>query len=58
MRRLVFHHLDISDTARRTLDSGVTWFGWRVPTLVEVAMVLVLGLAIMAVAVFRFTRTE
>ena len=58
MRRLVFNHLDISETAQRTLDSGVTWFGWRVPTLVEVAMVLVLGLAIMAVAVFRFTRTE
>jgi ABC-2 type transport system permease protein len=58
MRRLVFNHLDISETARRTLDSGVTWFGWRVPTLVEVEMVLVLGLAIMSVAIFRFTRTE
>jgi ABC-2 type transport system permease protein len=58
MRRLVFDHLDISEAARRTLDSGVTWFGWRVPTLVELGMVLALGLAMMAVAIFQFSRTE
>jgi ABC-2 type transport system permease protein len=36
----------------------VTWWGWRVPTLLEVAMVLLLGLAMMALAVRRFSRTE
>jgi ABC-2 type transport system permease protein len=58
MRRLVFNHLDISEAARRTLDPGVTWFGWRVPSLVEVGIVLALGLVMMAVAIFQFTRTE
>src|SRR4051795_2481399 len=29
MRRLVFHHLDISPAARLALDPGVTWWGWR-----------------------------
>jgi ABC-2 type transport system permease protein len=58
MRRLVFDHLDVSEAARLTLDSGITWFGWRVPTLVEVGIVLALGLAMMAVAIFQFTRTE
>ena len=58
MRRLVFNHLDISEAARHTLDPGVTWFGWRVPSLVEVGIVLALGLAMMAVAIFQFTRTE
>jgi ABC-2 type transport system permease protein len=58
MRRLVFNHLDISEAARRTLDSGVTWFGWRVPTLVELGIVLVLGLAMMAVAILQFSQTE
>jgi ABC-2 type transport system permease protein len=59
MRRLVFDHLDISETARRALaDPGVTWWGWRVPTLVEVGFVLALGLAMLATAVYRFTRTE
>jgi ABC-2 type transport system permease protein len=58
MRRLVFNHIDISEAARRTLDPGVTWFGWRVPTGLEIAMVLVLGLAMMGVAIWQFSRTE
>ena len=58
MRRLVFDHLDVSATARQTLDAGVTWFGWRVPTLLEVGIVLAVGLAMMSIAVFQFTRTE
>lgn len=58
MRRLVFARIDASDAARRTLDAGVTWFGWRVPTLVEMGIVLALGVALLAVAIVRFTRTE
>jgi ABC-2 type transport system permease protein len=58
MRRLVFNHLDISEAARSALDPGVTWFGWRVPTLVELGIVLALGLAMTAVAILRFSRTE
>jgi ABC-2 type transport system permease protein len=58
MRHLVFSHLDVSETARRTLDPGVTWFGWQVPSLVEVGVVLVLGLAMMGVAIRRFSRTD
>src|SRR5688500_17208471 len=55
MRHLVFDRLDVSEAARRVLDPGVTWFGWPVPPLVEVAMVLVLGVAMMALAVWRFS---
>ena len=58
MRRLVFDRLDISDAARGTLAPGVAWWGWRVPSLVEAGIVLALGLAMLAVAIFRFTRTE
>jgi ABC-2 type transport system permease protein len=58
MRRLVFDHLDISDAARHRLAPGVTWWGWQVPTLVEAGIVLALGLAMLAVAIFKFTRTE
>jgi ABC-2 type transport system permease protein len=58
MRHLVFSHLDVSETARRTLDPGVTWFGWQVPPLVEVGLVLVLGLAFLGVAIRRFSRAE
>jgi ABC-2 type transport system permease protein len=58
MRHLVFSHLDVSETARRTLDPGVTWFGWQVPPLLEVGMVLLLGLGMLGVAIWRFSRTE
>ncbi len=58
MRHLVFSHLDISESARQTLDPGVSWFGWHVPPLFEAGMVLLLGLAMMGVAVWKFSRTE
>lgn len=58
MRRLVFSHLNISAAAQRALDPGVTWGSWHVPALLEVAMVLALGLALLAVAIWEFTTTE
>jgi ABC-2 type transport system permease protein len=58
MRRAVFSHLDISAVARRALDPGVTWFGWRVPSLLEAAVVGVLGLAMLAIAIAEFSRME
>jgi len=58
MRRLVFNQLDVSDAARRTLDPGVTWWGWHLPPLFEAGMVLLLGVAMMGLAIWRFSRTE
>jgi len=58
MRRLVFAHLDVSAAAQQRLAPGVTWFDWRVPTLLEVGIVLALGLAMTAVAIRQFSRTE
>src|SRR5437764_10439146 len=57
-RRMVFSHLNISAAARRALDPGVTWFGWRVPGLVEAAVVAVIGAIMLAIAIFEFSRTE
>src|SRR5437588_4674678 len=58
MRRLVFSHLSISPQARHALDPGVTWWGWHVPALLEAGVILVLGLAMLAVAIWEFSRTE
>jgi ABC-2 type transport system permease protein len=58
MRRLVFSHLRISAAARRVLDPGVTWFGWHVPALLEAAIIVVLGLVMLAIAVWEFNATE
>jgi ABC-2 type transport system permease protein len=58
MRHLVFGHLEISEAARGKLDPGVTWFGWQVPPLLEVGIVLLLGLAMLGLAIRRFSRGE
>jgi ABC-2 type transport system permease protein len=58
MRRMVFNSLTISPQARHVLDSGVTWWGWRVPGLLEAGMILALGLGMMAIAIWEFSTTE
>jgi ABC-2 type transport system permease protein len=58
MRLIVFSHLSISLLAKRALDPGITWFGWHVPTLVEVAIVAAMGLAMLGVAIWEFSATE
>jgi ABC-2 type transport system permease protein len=58
MRRLVFNHLDISPAARRTLDPGVTWWGWHVPSGIEALVVLALGLVMLGVAIWEFNASE
>ncbi|HYZ28437.1 MAG TPA: ABC transporter permease, partial [Thermoleophilaceae bacterium] len=58
MRRLVFSNLDISGAARHALDPGVTWWGWHVPSLLEVAMVLALGVGLLTIAIWEFSTTE
>lgn len=58
MRRLVFAHLDISASAQHTLAPGVTWFGWRLPGLLEAAVVLLLGLIMLGIAIAEFSSAE
>lgn len=58
LRRLVFDRLDLTEAARGRLAPGVTWFGWPVPPLLEVAIVVALGAAALAVAVAQFRRLE
>ena len=58
MRRLVFAHLTIPPAARQALDPGVTWWGWRVPAGLEVAVVAILGVAMLGIAIWEFSTTE
>ena len=58
MRRAIFAHLDISVAARRALDPGVTWWGWRVPGLLEAGVIVVLGTVMLFIAIWEFSRAE
>jgi ABC-2 type transport system permease protein len=58
MRTLVFAHLDLSAAANQALNPGITWFGWPVPTALEIATVMALGLTMLAIAIWEFNAGE
>jgi daunorubicin resistance ABC transporter membrane protein len=58
MRHAVFSHLSIGPLATHTLAPGVSWAGWLVPVWLSLAIVAAMGLAMMAVAIAEFARTE
>jgi ABC-2 type transport system permease protein len=58
MRKLVFNHLTISPAARHALDPGITWWSWHVPVFFEVGVIVALGLGMLGIAIWEFSRTE
>jgi ABC-2 type transport system permease protein len=58
MRTLVFSHLGLSAEAEAALNPGITWFGWTVPTALEVLTVAALGLIMLGIAIWEFNAGE
>ena len=58
MRKLIFDHIHTNPLAQQVLNPGVTWFGWHVPGLLEAGMILLLGLVMLAIAIWEFSTTE
>ncbi len=58
MRHAVFGHLSVSPFAAAALSPGITWDGWLVPVGLSVAMVAVMGGAMLAIAIAEFRKTE
>jgi ABC-2 type transport system permease protein len=57
MRHAVFAYLPYGPVLN-TLSPGVTWFGWVVPVGLSLALVAVMGLAMLGVAIAEFRKTE
>ena len=57
LRRAVFAHVNAGPLAAR-FGGPVTWFGWQVPVVLEIAIVLVIGLALLSAAIMQFRRTD
>jgi ABC-2 type transport system permease protein len=36
----------------------VTWWGWRLPAVLEAGVVLALGLVMLAIAIWEFSTSE
>jgi ABC-2 type transport system permease protein len=58
MRHAVFGHLAVGRTALDALSPGVTWNGWLVPTGLSLAIVGIMGLAMLGIAIAEFRKTE
>ena len=58
MRHAVFSHLTVNARALTSLSPGITWDGWLVPTALSVALVAVMGLAMLTIAIAEFRKTE
>jgi ABC-2 type transport system permease protein len=59
MRRAVFAKLHrVSPKAMQTLAPGMHWNGWRVPTLIELAIITAMGVVMLGIAIWQFSRAE
>ena len=59
MRHAVFSHLSaVGQSALSALSPDVTWNGWLVPTGLSLAIVGVMGLAMLGIAIVEFRKTE
>ena len=58
VRTAVFNHLDLPDAVRVRLNPDITWFGWAVPTALQLLLVAALGAVLMAIAVRQFQKVE
>jgi ABC-2 type transport system permease protein len=58
LRRAVFEHLSLTPQLQHLLNPGLTWGGWRLPTLLEVAIVALLSLLMLSVAIVQFSKPE
>jgi ABC-2 type transport system permease protein len=58
MRHAVFSYLPISPLIKSKLSPGVTWFGWVVPVGLCLTLVAAMGVAMLAVGIAEFRKTE
>lgn len=58
LRRTVFEHLNLAPQVQHLLNPGLTWGGWRLPTLLEVAIVALLSAVMLSVAIRQFSKPE
>ncbi|MBO0713291.1 MAG: ABC transporter permease [Acidimicrobiales bacterium] len=58
LRRTVFAHLHLAPRVQHLLNPGLTWGGWRLPTVLEVAIVALLSLLMLSVAIRQFSKPE
>jgi len=58
VRTTVFDYLDAPAAALQELNPPIEWFGWTVPMAVQLAIPVIIGVVMLAIATAEFNRTE
>ncbi len=58
IRQVVFDHVHADPAALARLNPPITWWGWEVPVLAQLAVVAVTGILLLAVSVAAFNRAD
>ena len=58
LRQAVFEHIHAGPAALARLNPPLTWGSWTVPTLVQLAVVALTGVAFLWIAVLEFDRAD
>ena len=58
VRTAVFARLTLPPAVRARLNPPITWFGWPVPTALQILIVAGIGVGLLAVAVRQFQKVE
>jgi ABC-2 type transport system permease protein len=58
VRTAVFSHLDLPDAVAAQLNPPLTWFGWAVPTSLQLLLVAAMGVLMLVLAVRQFQKVE
>lgn len=58
MRRTVLQHLSIPESARSIFAAPLTWFGWQVPVVVELAVVAAFGALMLGISIKLFSKMD
>ncbi len=58
IRQAVFDHVSAAPGALTALNPPLTWWGWEVPVLAQLGVVVVTGLALLVIAVAEFNRAD
>lgn len=58
LRRAVFDYVHVPAPLAKALSAGMTWDGYRLPTLLELGLVAAAAVALLGVAIVQFSRTD
>ena len=58
IRTEVFRYVDAPQASLDALNPPIEWFGWEVPVVVQLGVVVVLGLGLLAFAIVQFDKSE